>query len=287
MTMEIRTVTVLGTGILGAQIAFHSAFHSFDVTAYDISQDALDEARNRFAVLAAAYRADGVPGAEDGSGERAAAAITLTNDFASAASSADLVIEAVPEVLAIKQETYRRLDQAAPAAAIFATNSSSLLPSDMKEATGRPERFLALHFANYIWRRNTAEIMGTADTDPQVFRIVADFAAAIGMVPIEIHKEKAGYVLNSMLVPLLHAGLELVSGGYATPETIDKAWCIGTGSPRGPLQMLDIIGLNTPYNVLVHGDEGHRQMAAWLKENYLDQGKHGITTGEGFYKYRT
>ncbi|WP_330252687.1 3-hydroxyacyl-CoA dehydrogenase [Nocardia sp. NBC_00565] len=284
MTIEIRRVMVLGTGVLGSQIAFQSAFHGFDVTAYDISDEALAGARDRIAKLAATYR-DEVPGAGDGKAEQTEAGIVLTADLAAAVQDADLVIEAVPEVLAIKEQTYRQLGKLAPERTIFATNSSTLLPSDIKDFTGRPDKFLALHFANLVWKFNTAEVMGTPDTDPQVYQAVVDFAAAIGMVPIELHREKAGYVLNSLLVPLLNAAMALSAGGYAEPEAVDKTWRIGTGAPVGPFQMLDIIGLTTPYNILANGDEDAQRLAAWLKTTYLDKGKLGIATGEGFYRY--
>lgn len=280
--MTIRKVTVLGTGVLGSQIAFQTAFHGFDVTAYDISEEAIAGARDRFAKLAATYRIE-VPGG-DSKAEKTEAGIVSTTDLAAAVQDADLVIEAVPEVLTIKEQTYRQLGELAPAKTIFATNSSTLLPSDMKDYTGRPDKFLALHFANLVWRYNTAEVMGTAETDPQVFRAVVEFATAIGMEPIELHKEKAGYVLNSLLVPLLNAAMALGAGGFAEPEAVDKTWRIGTGAPVGPFQMLDVIGLTTPYNILVNSEDG-QELAAWLKTNYIDKGKLGIATGEGFYKY--
>ncbi|WP_062987817.1 3-hydroxyacyl-CoA dehydrogenase [Nocardia anaemiae] len=280
--MTIRKVTVLGTGVLGSQIAFQTAFHGFDVTAYDISDEAIAGARERFAKLAATYRIE-VPGG-DSKAEKTEAGIVVTTDLAAAVRDADLVIEAVPEVLTIKEQTYRQLGELAPEKTIFATNSSTLLPSDMKDYTGRPDKFLALHFANLVWRYNTAEVMGTSETDPQVFRAVVEFAAAIGMEPIELHKEKAGYVLNSLLVPLLNAAMALGAGGFAEPEAVDKTWRIGTGAPVGPFQMLDVIGLTTPYNILVNSEDG-QELAAWLKTNYIDKGKLGIATGEGFYKY--
>ncbi|MFE5284879.1 3-hydroxyacyl-CoA dehydrogenase [Nocardia sp. NPDC056611] len=284
MTIDIHRVTVLGTGVLGSQIAFQTAFSGFEVTAYDISDAALQAGRQHIDNLAAIYR-EQLPDAGDGRAERTATSIALTSDLARAVKDADLVIEAIPEVLAIKQETYRKLGEAAPERTIFATNSSTLLPSAMKDSTGRPDKFLALHFANQLWQQNTAEIMGTPDTDPTVFQKVVDFASKIGMVPIEIHKEKAGYVLNSLLVPLLNAGLTLAAGGYADPEAVDKTWRIGTGAPAGPFQILDVIGLATPYNVFANGDEDAQKLAAWLKTNYIDKGKLGVATGEGFYKY--
>lgn len=284
MTNSIKKVTVLGTGVLGSQIAFQSAFKGFTVTAYDINDKVLEAAKGRFDKLAETY-ANEVPDARDGKAQDALSRLTLTSDLAAAVADADLVIEAIPEILDLKRETYQKLATLAPAKTIFATNSSTLLPSDLKDSTGRPDKFLALHFANRVWQFNTAEIMGTTDTDPVVFAAVVEFAKAIGMVPIELHKEKAGYVLNSLLVPFLNAAAELAAGGYADPSAVDDTWRIATGAPVGPFQIYDIIGLTTPYNIMANGDAEAQKLAAWLKENYIDKGKLGLATGEGFYKY--
>ncbi|MFC6012654.1 3-hydroxyacyl-CoA dehydrogenase [Nocardia lasii] len=284
MTITFRKVTVLGTGVLGSQIAFQTAYHGFDVTAYDISDEALAAARERFAGLTKAYQRD-VAGADASKTEATAAGITLTDDLAVAAGEADLIIEAVPEVLSIKRDLYGKLAALAPERTVFATNSSTLLPSDIVDFTGRADRFLALHFANQVWKFNTAEVMGTEQTDPAVFTAVVEFAKAIGMVPIELHKEKAGYVLNSLLVPFLNSGIALAAGGYAEPAAVDETWRIATGAPMGPFQILDIVGLTTPYNILSNGDDEHKKLAAWLKQNYIDKGKLGAGSGEGFYRY--
>lgn len=281
----MKNITVLGTGVLGSQIAFQTAFHGFDVVAYDVDQPALDRAAERFRGLAARYASEGVEGAADGGAEAAIARIRLSSDLADAVATADLVIEAVPENLELKQDIYRRLSSAAPETTIFATNSSTLLPSALAESTGRPDRFLALHFANEIWSHNTAEIMGTPATDPAVYQRVVDFAGRIGMVPIQIKKEKAGYLLNSLLVPFLQAAGELLVDGIAEPEAIDATWRIGTGAPAGPFEIYDIVGLTTAYNISRMGDEKQQAFADLLKERYIDQGKLGVATGEGFYTY--
>lgn len=196
------------------------------------------------------------------------------------------MIEAAPEILDLKRELYSQLGRLAPPETIFATNSSTLLPSDIAESTGRPDRFLALHFANQIWLRNTAEIMGHASTDPAVYELVVDFARQIGMEPIELKKEQPGYVLNSLLVPLLGAAQGLLVDGVAEPATIDKTWRIATGAPNGPFEILDVIGLTTAYNVAAASDEERSQLVArYLKQHYIDQGKLGRISGEGFYTY--
>jgi 3-hydroxyacyl-CoA dehydrogenase len=283
MATSIKTVAVLGAGVLGSQIAFQSAYRGFPVTAYDIDDDAIAAAKKRFEHLAATYVQE-VDGADEESTQTALDRLTLTTDLGRAAN-VDLVVEAIPEIPDLKRATYTELGRLAPEHTIFATNSSTLLPSDLKDSTGRPDRFLAMHFANRIWHSNIAEIMGTPDTDPKVFDEVVEFANAIGMVPIEIHKEKAGYVLNTLLVPFLHAALELVAGGYAEPGDVDNTWRIGTGAPVGPFQIYDLIGMSTPYNIMSHGDEQSRELADWLKRNYIDKGKLGLASGEGFYKY--
>lgn len=284
MGQRIKNVVVLGTGVLGSQIAFQAAYCGMDVVAYDISDDALRQARGRLGALSETY-AQEVPGAAGGKAAAALERVSLSSVLAEAVTDADLVIEAVPEDLQIKRDTYRELADVAPAATIFVTNSSTLLPSDLVEFTGRPGRFLALHFANQVWKFNTAEIMGTAATDPAVFATVVDFASEINMVPITLKKEKSGYVLNSLLVPFLNAAGMLVVDGYAEPEMVDKTWKIATGAPLGPFEIYDVVGLTTPYNITKTGDAESQRLAAFLKDNYISQGKLGVVSGEGFYKY--
>lgn len=283
---DIASVTVLGTGVLGSQIAYHSAYSGFDVTAYDISDEILKGAEHRFAGLAASYELE-VDGAAGGRAQDALARIVYSSDLAEAVQDADLVVEAVPERLDLKREVYTKLGKTAPAKTIFATNSSTLLPSAMADFTGRPERFLALHFADPVWNSNIAEVMGHPRTDSSVYQAVVDFARRIGMEPIELTKEQPGYVLNSLLVPFLRAGLDLLVDGVADSETIDKVWRIFARAPEGPFQMIDRIGLNTAYNVSALGDEKAQAIGKYLKENFIDRGKLGVATGEGFYTYPT
>jgi 3-hydroxybutyryl-CoA dehydrogenase len=282
---DITNVTVLGSGVLGSQIAYQTAYAGFTVTAWDINDDAVAAANERFAALAKRYDAE-VQGEKDGKSDAALERLTTTSDLAAAVADADLVIEAVPENPEIKKSTWEKVGALAPEKTIFATNSSTLLPSSFKDATGRPNKFLALHYANQIWAQNTAEIMGTADTDPEVYATVVEFATEQGMVPIEVKKEQPGYVLNTLLVPLLNAAGYLYANGIADAETIDKTWRIGTGAPRGPMEIFDIVGLTTAYNVSVMGDEESQKFAKILKEDFIDQGKLGVATGEGFYSYK-
>ena len=281
---EINKVTVLGIGVLGSQIAYQTAYCDFDVVAYDIGEEALRLAEERVLNLTATYK-EQVKGASIDKTDAALKRITYQMDLGLAVAQADLVIEAVPEKIELKQDIYSRIGKLAPAKAIFATNTSTLLPSDLMEYTGRPDRFLALHFANQIWIRNTAEVMGTGKTDPKVYRTVVEFASAIGMVPIELKKEHPRYLLNSLLSPWLENALELVVDGVAEPETVDKTWRIATGAPTGPFQILDIVGLRTVYNIGAAGNDRQQRQARFLKKKYIDKGKLGLESGQGFYSY--
>src|SRR5690554_1760183 len=245
--MKIKNVTVAGTGVLGSQIAFQSAFKGFEVSAYDINDEALEETKKRFKVLMERYQEDDYGTKQQV--EDAYKRITLTTDLAKAVENADLVIEAVPELIDIKEDFYKKLSKVAPKETIFVSNSSTMVPSQLVGFTDRPEKFLHFHFANEIWRLNIAEIMRSENTDPKVFDEVIAFAKAIAMVPIPLHKEQPGYVLNTLLVPHLKAAIQMAADGITDPHTVDKTWMISTGTPLGPFAFLDIIGPNTPYNL--------------------------------------
>lgn len=286
--MNYKHITVAGSGVLGSQIAFQTAFKGFQVTVYDINDAALEKAKERMAAFKPYYLKD-IQASEEEI-DAAYGRLSYNSNLAEAAADADLVIEAIPEVVQIKTDFYKQLGQIAPAKTVFATNSSTLLPSQFAEATGRPAQFLALHFANEIWKNNTAEIMKHPGTDEKVFEDVVAFAKAIGMVALPLHKEQPGYILNSLLVPLLDAAQLLLVKEVADVETIDKTWMVATGAPLGPFAILDVVGITTAYNIglakaQATGDELYKKVADKLKADYIDKGKLGRAAGEGFYKY--
>src|SRR5690625_4627390 len=285
--MDFKNVTVAGSGVLGSQIAFQTAYKNFNVSVYDINDEAIEKAKERFNRLKERYQEDLNASQEEV--DQAYNRLSFFTDLSQAVENADLIIEAVPEVKDIKMDFYKKLGEVAPSKTIFATNSSTMLPSHFKDVTGRPEKFLAIHFANEIWKNNTAEVMKHSDTDDKVFNDCIEFAKAIGMVALPIHKEQPGYILNTLLVPFLNAAEELLVNEIADVETIDKTWMIATGAPKGPFAILDVIGINTPYNLSVAkaeaGDEMSRKIADYLKREFLDKGRLGVQNGKGFYDY--
>ena len=285
MASNIEVVTVIGTGVLGSQIAYQTAYCGYSVVAYNVNDKALDAGRANFRALAGRYERE-VEGAAGGPAQAALTRVSYSSDLATAVSDSDLVIEAAPEKLDLKRDLYEQLNRHAPAKTIFATNSSTLLPSDLAASTGRPERFVALHFADQVWTHNIGEVMGHPGTDPAVYEAVVEFAQSIGMEPIELKREQPGYVSNSLLVPLMFAAVDLVVNEVADPEMIDKTWRIATGAPDGPLRIVDSIGLRTTYNIAAaSSDEKNQARAKYLKEHYVDKGKLGRASGEGFHKY--
>lgn len=311
--MSFKNVTVAGGGVLGSQIAYQAAYKGFNVTVWLRSEGSIERAKPKFArwhkiyldtleamkTNPAAY-ARGLADSPKLSAEeidalkaKADAAyenLKLTTAYDEAGADADLVIEAIAEDPKQKEDFYTELAKHLPEKTVICTNSSTLLPSQLAASTGRPEKFLALHFANSIWKNNTAEVMGHADTDQQYYDEVVEFAKELGMVPLPLKKEQPGYILNSMLVPFLNSAEMLLAKGVADPETIDKTWMLATGAPVGPFRILDIVGLTTAYNIVIMDPRSkdpesiQGKIAATLKE-YIDAGKLGVNAGEGFYKY--
>src|ERR1700747_96668 len=279
--------TVAGSGVLGSQIAFQCAYKGCDVHIYDIDPGAIAQLSQKWRELSTVYRKDLKPSEAPlaATGDR----LRAGSDLAEAVQGSDLVIEAVPESVTVKRRFYQALSIVAPKTTIFATNSSTLLPSRLAQFTDRPERFLALHFASRVWRNNIAEVMRHSGTDDRTFDSVIAFAERIGMAPIALNKEQPGYVINTLLIPWLRAGMSLVVKGAASPHDVDRAWMIAGGGNVGPFAVLDLVGLRTPLHVLTAaaeaGDAAAAEEAKWLRREYIDRNKLGIETGEGFYKY--
>lgn len=312
--MEFKNIVVAGGGVLGSQIAYQSAFKGFNVKVWLRSEGSIDRAKPKFERLKdiyiqtleamktnpAAY-ARGFTDSTDLSDKEidqlkdqaitAYENIQYTASYEEAFKDADFVIEAIAEIPAEKIAFYEEMKKHLPENTVVVTNSSTLLPSTFAQYTGRPEKYLALHFANEIWRNNTGEVMGHPGTEQKYYDQVVEFTKAIGMVPLKLKKEQPGYLLNSMLVPLLTSAQALLAKDVSDVETIDKTWKLATGAPMGPFQILDVVGLTTAYNINsmkpdVNDPESvTSKISAMLKE-YIDQGKTGINAGEGFYKYK-
>ena len=281
----MNNLTVFGTGVLGSQIMMQAAYHGKNVTGYDVSQEFLDKLPARWEWMRGHYAKD-VADFTDEKFDAAIARITTTTDAKAAVADADIIIEAIPEDLELKRKVWAQIGQDAPERTIFTTNTSTLLPSAMADASGAPERFLALHFANYVWRLNTGEVMGHAGTDPKYVDAVVKFAEEIGLMPVPLRKEQPGYLLNSLLVPWLDAAADLYMKGVASPEDIDNDWRNSTGAPLGPFEVYDVVGFGVASHIARGNKENElKQGFADVLEEQLKAGRGGVADGEGFYRY--
>lgn len=316
--MKLQKVVVAGGGVLGSQIAFQAAYCGFDVTIWLRSESSITRTQPKLDGVKKSY-IDAIEGMAAGkewcrgiadkdsfnkeeclAKVEKASQLKLELDLAKAVADADIVVESMAENAADKIEFYKRLSPLMPEKTILVTNSSTLLPSTFANHTGRPEKYMSLHFANSIWKNNTAEVMVHASTEEKYFNEVIAFANDIRMVALPIRKEKSGYLLNSMLVPFLLSGLDLYVNGISDPQSIDKAWTLGTGAPRGPFQIFDVVGIQTAYNIVLQYQKVPGLFSPLLKKmmlpynfkamekvlrQMLDEGKTGKSAGEGFYKY--
>lgn len=313
MSITFSKVTVAGGGVLGAQIAYQAAYKGFDVTVWLRSDASIERTKPKIQRLHSIYTATlealkkgpdayaaGLCDKSNIGNETAlnelkkaadkAANLHLTTDLNEAFSDADLVIESISENPEAKTAFYESIRDILPERTIIVTNTSTLMPSMFAETTGRPEKYLSLHFANNIWMQNMAEVMKHEGTDKNVFKTVATFAEEIGMVPLCLYKEQPGYLLNSMLVPFLTAAQHLLANEISDFASIDKAWKLGTDAQYGPFEIMDMVGLDTVYAITkMHpgADDPTTPTGKTAKilEQYLAEGRTGVNAGKGFYDY--
>ena len=319
---NFKKIVVAGGGVLGSQIAYQAAYCGFDVTIWLRSEGSIGRCQHKLDNLKKTYiealnlMADPVKGeanwcpglAEIGKFDLDECLKKVENidvklelDMAKAVKDADLVIESMAENADDKIKFYTTLAPLLDEKTVVVTNSSTLLPSAFAKYTGRPDKYLSMHFANSIWKNNVAEIMVQDKTDKKYFDMICEFANEIRMLALPVLKEKSGYLLNSMLVPFLLSGLDLYANGISNPESIDLAWTKGTGAPKGPFKIFDTVGLTTALNIVDQYQKvpglfkpmlskmmmpyNFKGMKAIL-EKYIAEGKLGMSSGEGFYKYK-
>jgi 3-hydroxybutyryl-CoA dehydrogenase len=286
-TEDIRKVLVIGSGTMGLQIGMQAATHGYDVALYDANADALAAAPQRLRSYGALQIADGVIDADRL--EQAISRIRLYSDPAAAAADVDVVSECLPEDPTLKGKVLGQFNRLCPPRTIFATNTSVLLPSGYAPATGRPDRFAALHFHNNVWAANVVDVMPHAKTAPETMDALVGFARRIGQIPIRMQKESSGYVFNAMYTVINHTAIALVANGVTSFEDVDRSWIGIFKMPVGPFGLLDSVGLDTVWHITEYGakktgDFQVKKNAAFIK-GFVDRGCLGEKTGEGFYRY--
>lgn len=279
---DIKKILILGSGTLGLRIALASALNGYNVTVYDINDDAFKKAKKIQGNLIKILIKAGTISEQDG--ERVLQNQTFTTDAAKAAANADLVSESVTEDLELKKKVWSQFGELCPEKTIFTTNTSSLLPSKYAEATGRPERFCALHFHD-VFYANVVDIMPNPQTESWIVDLLKEYGESIQQTVVIMKRESPGYIFNAMLIAVLGAAGALVTYDVASIEDVDRSWIGNFKMPSGPFGILDEIGLDTAWHVIhVFQDEKSKRFSKLLK-TYIDKGKLGRKTGEGFYTY--
>jgi 3-hydroxybutyryl-CoA dehydrogenase len=280
-----RTVTVLGAGTMGAGIAQACAAAGLGVTVVDRESEALERCLATVdASLARLVRKGTV--ADDAAG-LTRRRIAVTTDLAAAVPGADVIIEAIYEHLATKQELWREVDRHASAEALRATNTSSLSVTEIAQASERPERFCGLHFFNPVPVLPLVEVVRAERTSAATLDEAVAFATAIGKTPI-VCGDTPGFIVNRLLIPYVNDAVHALSEGVARAADIDTAMKLGANVPMGPLALADLIGLDVTLAVI---ESLHRETAdprfrpATRLRQLVRAGKLGRKTGEGFHRY--
>ncbi|HEY9381909.1 MAG TPA: 3-hydroxybutyryl-CoA dehydrogenase [Gemmatimonadales bacterium] len=282
--MTIRTVGVLGCGLMGSGIAQVSAVAGYDVIVRDLDQGLL--ARGRAAIEGSLAKF-----VEKGKLEAAARDAALRRLRSTTAleelQGCDLIIEAVTEDLELKTKLWTSLDQLCPEEALFASNTSSLSIISMARVTKRPDRFLGLHFFNPVPLMPLVEVVRTVATAPEPLAAAMDFVGRLGKQPIAA-KDSAGFIVNLLLIPYLLDAVRAVERGVASVPDIDAGMKLGCGHPMGPLTLLDFVGLDTSLKVgeiLYEEFREPRYAPPPLLKRMVLAGWFGKKSGKGFYDY--
>jgi 3-hydroxybutyryl-CoA dehydrogenase len=283
---EIREVAVIGLGLMGSGIAELVARSGRSVNAIEVNQAFLDQGMAR--LHASLDKAVSKGKLTDTARGEILARIRPTDDIAAGVAGAGLVIEAIPERMELKKTLFAQLDEACRADAILATNTSSLSVTEIAGGTRNPARVAGLHFFNPAPVMKLVEVISTVLTPPEITETLTLLSRDLGKAPVGV-SDRAGFIVNALLVPYLNHAVHLLETAQATREDIDKAAGVGLGLPMGPLTLLDLIGLDTTLAVLetLHDEfGGTRYVHAPLLRKLCDARLFGRKSGRGFYDYR-
>lgn len=279
---DIHKVLIIGSGTMGLRIGLQSALSGYDTTIYDIHEKAFESARKiQQSILKSLIEKKIINTAE---ADEALHRIRFTQDPAEAAKDADFVSESVLEDLNLKKKVWAQFAGLCPPHTIFTTNTSYLLPSWFAEETGRPELFCAFHFHD-VFHANVVDIMPHAGTEPWVTDLLMEFGRKLKQTSVYVKKESNGYIFNAMLMSLIGAAGALVTNDVSSIEDVDRSWMGNFKMPSGPFGILDVIGLDTAWHVTNNQPDTKSQRFAAFIKTYVDAGKLGVKSGEGFYKY--
>ena len=282
--MAIKHVGVLGCGLMGSGIAQVSATAGYPTVVKEVADEFLKKGIASIEKSTSKLVEKGTMAAEKRS--EALGRLKGTTKFEDLADC-DIIIEAITENLQIKRETYTNIDKLVKPAAIFASNTSSLVITEMMTATKRVDRFIGMHFFNPVPLMKLVEVVATITTSKDVLDEAVKFASSLGKVPIRT-SDRSGFIVNRLLVPYLLDAIRALEEGVGNVEDIDKGMKLGCGYPMGPFTLLDFVGLDTTYyiaNIMFDEFREKRFAPPPLLKRLVLAGHHGKKSGRGFYDH--
>lgn len=286
MSNSIEKVSVIGAGAMGAQIAMSAALGGCEVTLHDIKEEQLQTAESELHNIL--NRKVEKKRLSKGIVEEAFHRLNFSTDLEEAVAEADLVIEAVVENLEVKRKVFAALDEAAPASAILATNSSTIVSSQLAGSTSRADKVCNIHFFNPALVMELVEVVKNPQTSEETVSKAMKFAEDIGKTPILLQKEIYGFAVNRILNAVFDEAIYLLEEGVATIEEIDLACTKGLNYPIGPFKLMDLTGIDVNYDIrkIKYEETGEEKdyPQKTLVQKY-EEGKLGKKSGEGFYQY--
>ena len=281
---EVRRVGVLGCGLMGSGIAEICVKAGFDTHVREVSEQLVE--KGKASITKSLDKAVEKGKLEASARDAALSKLHFTTDLADL-KDCDLIVEAVTEDLALKNEMFGTLDKVCPPHTIFASNTSSLTIADMAAATGRPDRVLGLHFFNPVPVMKLVEVVRTIATSDDAYHTAFDFVRKVAKEPVEA-KDASGFIVNRLLVPYMLDAIRCLEQGLASIEDIDKSMVLGTGYPMGPFVLADFVGIDTLYRIAEIMFEEFREprfAPPPLLKRMVTMGYYGRKTKKGFYDY--
>ena len=282
--MTIKTIAVLGAGIMGRGIAYVSALGGYTTLLQDPSDDALKKgAADVHAVLAKGVEAGKVSAAD---AEAARGRLRTVTTLEDAARNADLVIEAAPEKIELKIDLFAKLDRIAPKHALLASNTSSMSITEMAAATERPAQVMGMHFFNPVHRMKLLEVVRALESSDAAIAAACDVGVRMGKECVVV-RESPGFVTSRINAMIGNEAFYMLQEGVASAADIDKALKLGLNHPMGPFELVDLVGLDTRLSILrfLHRTLGEKFRPCPLIEQYVAAGRLGRKSGRGVYDY--